>query len=141
VIVVVSCGKSKRTGRHPIGELYVGGYFINCRDWAESMVPGAWYIVSAKYGLRDQRDVVDSYDMTMKDPGAVTGPQLVAQAAALGIAGEQDVYLVGGELYLTKLREVWPSIEAPFGKSGGRLADARFGFQRKALIEYRGRLP
>lgn len=134
MIVVVSCGKAKRSGRHPIGDLYIGGYFLACRSWAQS-VTDQWYIVSAKHGLCAPSFEVDNYDMTMKHPDAVTGARLVTQAAALGIDGDQDVYLVGGKLYLAQLREVWPTITAPFSHFGG------FGYQLKALKMYRGRLP
>lgn len=140
MLIVVACGKQKRPGRHPIGQLYVGGYFKDCRDWAESVTPGRWLIISSFYGLRHQGDMVDSYDMRLGDQGAVATSRLIAQATALGVIYEREVYLAGGDAYRQKLLPVWPHLVAPFG-IGSKFDDCRFGWQRHHLQHYRGRLP
>ena len=136
MVVIVACGKSKVDApTAPIGRLYKGGYFMDCRNWAESVAPGEWLILSAKHDLRRQDDVVETYDLKMGQPGSVTADTVRAQAEALGIIDETDVLLIGGQLYATLLAEVWPTVRAPFYQFGS------FGDQRKALQFHRGRVP
>lgn len=142
MIIVVSCGAKKRQGKHRACDLYIGPYFLAAYAWASSVAsPSSIYILSAKYGLVNAHDEIDSYDLTLGEIGSVTSAQVKAQALQRDIATESLVYVVGGTRYVAITKRVWPSARAPFGKDGGLLRKNGIGYQMQALKQWRGRVP
>ena len=130
MIVVVSCGAAKRAGRHRACDLYTGQYFRAAYRWATSVTsPSNVYILSAKYGIVNAYDMIDSYDLTLGDPGSVSPNRVREQADQRGIASVSPVMVVGGTRYVIMAQTVWPTARAPFGKGGGLLARAGIGYQ------------
>lgn len=141
MIVVISCGASKLPGRHQARNLYTGGYFKQAYAWATSVVePQNVYILSAKYGLVNALEEIDTYDLTLGQPGAIGVSEVHAQALSKGLLAQQ-VVVVGGTRYVKMARQIWPECQAPFGKDGGLLAKNGIGYQMSALKSWRGRIP
>jgi len=67
-LVVISCGKAKLwdralgAGPHPAKDAYTGSLFRLCRRYAEARAPGAWAILSAKYGFLHPDDLITQYN-------------------------------------------------------------------------------
>lgn len=68
-LIIVGCGKSKRTTASKAKDLYTGGLFRLARQYAES-TGSRWLICSAKHGLLDPEATVDPYDATLVGAGA-----------------------------------------------------------------------
>ena len=135
MIVIVGCGARKRLYPCRAVEMYCGQYFLACWAAAVTLAEGNVYILSAKYGLLLPGKVIAPYDLTVGQPGAVTGDEVRAQARELGAAGRPVVALCSAR-YVQLCRSAWPAVVAP-------LAGLGIGQQRHVLAEIRrtGRLP
>jgi len=60
-LVVATCVKEKRKGRHKAKNLYISDLFKKMRRYAETY-DYDWKIISAKHGLINPEDVIDSYE-------------------------------------------------------------------------------
>lgn len=64
-VALVSCVKSKLGRPAPARDLYVSELFRGSRAYAERHA-GAWFILSAKYGLLHPDTVIEPYELTLK---------------------------------------------------------------------------
>ena len=60
-LVVVTCVKEKLTGRHKAKDLYTSDLFKKMRKYVETY-KFDWKIISAKHGLINPEDVIESYE-------------------------------------------------------------------------------
>lgn len=67
-IALVSCVKSKRAGEAAAQNLYTSALFVKSRRYAERHAD-AWFILSALHGLLHPAEVIEPYEMTLKDMG------------------------------------------------------------------------
>lgn len=65
-IGLVACCGQKLEGRHPAGEIYQSSLFLKSREWVEKNCDKLM-ILSAKHGLIDPHQVIESYDVTLND--------------------------------------------------------------------------
>jgi hypothetical protein len=65
-IVLVSCAGSKLSRPAEAKDLYVSSLFQKSRAYAER-VGRAWFVLSAKHGLLRPGDVIEPYDVTLKE--------------------------------------------------------------------------
>lgn len=107
-LVIVGCGAGKVDHPARPGELYTGQHYRACLSTALAIVPASWVrILSAKHGLlRLDGELVDPYDLTLGQPGAITAAELAEQAAALGELGRPVVALCG-KRYAALIGAVW----------------------------------
>ena len=82
MIVIVGCGARKRLYPCRAVEMYCGQYFLACWAEAVTLAEGNVYILSAKYGLLLPGKVIAPYDLTVGQPGAVTGDEVRARPAS-----------------------------------------------------------
>src|SRR5579859_6528137 len=129
-IVVVGCGAAKLPHRAPAQLLYTGSYSRACMLTARVLAPGRWWILSAAHGLIPPGRPTEPYDMTLGEPGAITGAALFVQASDLGLLGEPVIALCGTR-YADLLEYVWPKVRRP-------LAGLGIGRQRHVLAVLRG---
>ena len=61
-VALITCGATKRPGRHLARDLYIGSFFKQAMGWAESLPIDKWYILTYDKGLIDPEDVLDTYD-------------------------------------------------------------------------------
>jgi hypothetical protein len=111
-VFVVPCGGAKLAAAAPARDLYTGSAFRQVlrdvvAEAAATSGPTRVMILSARYGLLDLDQVVDPYDVTMRDACSIDIDQLADQLA--------DV--TGGR----ELVEVWCFLPAAYRV---RLADA-----------------
>lgn len=113
VTVIIPCGKDKAAGPQPAGKLYTGAMFghtmaaaLAVAGWcAERGVPARVLILSARHGLVTLEEVLDPYDLTMREDGSVTPAVIAAQARDLGIAAGEDVLAFLPRAYLARLQD------------------------------------
>lgn len=134
-IVIIPCGAKKRTGVHRAEDLYIGSYFKGCYNYAVTIAPKPnVYILSAKYGLLALGDEVESYNLTLGEPGCVSPRFVYKQAERRGLLG-CDVVAIGGKKYTGLCRVVWPMCKTPLDGVGG------FGKHLQWLKRHRGITP
>jgi cytoplasmic iron level regulating protein YaaA (DUF328/UPF0246 family) len=66
-IILLSCSKSQVKFKSPAKGLYTSLYFKMCLDYAYRQVYDKIYILSSKYGLLDIEDIVEPYDVELKN--------------------------------------------------------------------------
>lgn len=131
-IVIVGCGQRKLSRPAPAQQLYTGSYFAACSSTAAAIAPGRWYVLSARYGLVAPSRVIEPYDLTMWQPGAVDAEEVCRQADALGLLDE-TVAALCGKRYADVIADAW----AGHGYVMRPLAGAGIGAQRHVLAQLR----
>jgi cytoplasmic iron level regulating protein YaaA (DUF328/UPF0246 family) len=69
-VVLISCGKKKRTQKCKARDLYISDLFKKNLQYAAKLAPDKIFILSAKYGLEDLDDEIEPYDLTLNDMSA-----------------------------------------------------------------------
>jgi hypothetical protein len=135
-IVIISCGNKKHPVRARAGHLYTGSYHGACRRWALSVT--TWdrlYIISSRYGLVPADEEIEPYEQRLGQPGAISVPEVRAQAERLGLL-DTPIVFAGGKAYAEFLAAAGLNVVAPFTGPGMGI-----GRQLKALKEARGQMP
>lgn len=70
-IALIACGKKKRSFPCPARELYIGPLFTAEREWAEANADAYW-IASAKHLILEPDQVIEPYDLSLRDLDAET---------------------------------------------------------------------
>jgi hypothetical protein len=65
-IVLISCGKEKRSQRTKVRDMYIGDLFQKSIAYARSLSPDSIYILSAKHGLLSLDVEIEPYEETLK---------------------------------------------------------------------------
>jgi hypothetical protein len=65
-VCLVACSSSKTEGEAPAKDLYTSDLFKRSRRYAESRFD-RWFILSAKHGLLDPEDLIQTYEDTLSD--------------------------------------------------------------------------
>ena len=113
MICIIPCGKAKQEHASPAHAMYIGGYHKMCRRYAQTFANNeAIFILSAKYGLLANDDMVQPYSLTLGQAGAVTAHYVNQQAIRFGITEETCVAL-GGVRYTKLCQAVWPTASVP----------------------------
>jgi len=63
-IGVINCGTAKAITAAPARELYVGCYFLTCREFIEARCE-TWVILSARHGVLLPEQIVEPYEATL----------------------------------------------------------------------------
>ena len=65
-IVLISCSKTKASGKRAAEEMYQGALFKKSLEYAKAvLIPDRIYILSAKYGLLPLDRQIENYDTTL----------------------------------------------------------------------------
>ena len=131
-VIVIPCSARKKAESAPAGELYTGSYHRACRATADALADEdtAVLVLSARYGLVRLDEVLEPYDVTFGDRGAVSGLLLAAQARRLGVDKARTVTILAGAAYVEAVRSIWPYADTP-------LAGLAIGRQRQRLAQIR----
>lgn len=125
-VIIIPCGFKKRAVKCRASELYQGPYFNMNLKWARSVAADECiFILSAKHGFLRLNNVVEPYDLKMGQSDCISPDTVSMQASILGLY-QATIYAVGGEKYLTTLKEAGlqfcaPVKGLPMGKSMGAL--------------------
>jgi hypothetical protein len=65
-IVLITCVKKKLQGKHKAEDLYISPFFKKNLAYAKSLKPDEIFILSAKYGLLNLSQEIETYDLTLK---------------------------------------------------------------------------
>jgi hypothetical protein len=65
-LVLIGCVKEKRTGRHPARDLYTSALFLGRRARAEE-TGKPWFVLSSKFGLVAPDEIIETYDVALKE--------------------------------------------------------------------------
>lgn len=122
-IFLVGCVKTKSAAPSPARDLYSSDLFKKRRAYVES-VGGRWFVLSAQHGLVAPGDVLEPYDMALKDQPAAYrdrwGRAVVkALVERLGPLNELDFEVHAGAAYADALRQP-PCNERPGCRHGPR---------------------
>jgi hypothetical protein len=112
-LVVVACGKTKvwerepHRGTCPAREAYIGPFFSSNRRYADRFAPGAWMILSARFGFLRPDTPITDYNTTFLDPstGPLEADQLRVSALQAGVTEYDEVEVLGGAEYVQRVRE------------------------------------
>lgn len=133
-VVVIPCSGPKLAEAAPAGDIYTGSLHVAARKAADKLTAGGGRIVvlSALHGFLSLEQVIDPYDHTWRDAGAVSEQRLAEQAHELGIAGAGRVVLLTPGEYTKRSLTVWPAAATPLahlgiGSQKGRLKALREG--------------
>lgn len=113
-VALVACCKQKLERAAPARELYRSDLFRKSLAYAETIAPGRYWILSAKHGLVEPRQVLEPYELSLEhlDPeeraewahtvGIQLGDALEMPFAAKNWPGYRIVVL-GGSRYVPQL--------------------------------------
>ncbi|SFF74650.1 hypothetical protein SAMN05216251_12716 [Actinacidiphila alni] len=131
-VVVIPCSGAKLDRRATAGEIYTGRLHGQARRAADALTAGGGtvLVLSALHGFLSLTREIEPYEHRWNQPGSVTAVELLAQAAALGLADADDVILLTPSAYTARAARVWPEARAPLAHMGigrqlARLASLR----------------
>ena len=129
-IVLISCGKSKRSERAPAYQLYTGHLFQKSLAYARHIDADAIYILSAHYGLLELTQEIAPYEKTLNgmssdDVARWTEAVLERLRSRTNLTTDRFVVLAG-MAYRSRLVPHLTNVELP-------LKGLRFGEQLKFL--------
>lgn len=116
-LCVVPCGKSKiwdrdqGAGPTKARDVYTGPFARRCKEYAETLHPTSWCILSARYGFLFPDDIVPGpYNVTFnrKRSGPITLEQLRAQVPVKNLDSFSRIVVLGGRDYVKMLRQLFP---------------------------------
>lgn len=112
-VLIVGCGRAKiwshrRSTPRSIAarDAYTGALFRVSRRYAESVIPGRWYVLSAHYGLlRPDQEIVD-YDERLGPRVSIKQRVLLASQISTIAAPDTVIYSIAGARYSAWLTDV-----------------------------------
>ncbi|MCW2904956.1 MAG: hypothetical protein JWO67_7221 [Streptosporangiaceae bacterium] len=133
-VVLVGCSSSKAPTARPAAELFTGAAFTKARTHAERAgVP--WFVLSAKFGLLDPREVVAPYDVYLGHQSAryrtAWGGWVVAQLAERHDLSGALVEVHAGRTYTEPLM-------APLAAAGATLVEPLAGLRQGERLAWYG---
>lgn len=115
-IALISCGKTKRDGTHAAQDLYIGTYFKKTLAYAKKHHDQI-YILSAKYGLLELDQQIESYEMKItqlsKHDRNLWGLAVTKQLRAKNIDND-EIYIYAGKPYYELLIPYLPKANIMF---------------------------
>jgi hypothetical protein len=102
---LVGCGKGKLDHAAPAQSLYNGSLFRKASAYCTATYD-QWFILSAKHGLLDPGDIIDPYDLSLRNLSAderrLWAERVLAQINQRGL-GEASFYVHAGDRYAEHL--------------------------------------
>jgi hypothetical protein len=98
-VYLVSCVSKKQAKRARAKDLYVSTWFQKARAYVESDRGARWFILSAKHGLLDPKDVTFPYEKTLYGMQAASrrkwAAKVIRQMNHLSLSNHRVVVLAG----------------------------------------------
>ena len=118
MIVFIGCGSKKNNKECKAKDMYQGGYFTTCLDYARTLTnEDNIYILSAKYGVLHLEDIISPYNKTLntatKQEYAEWKQMVLEQFNKLGITGNDEVTMLCGKNYYKELLTYFKNINLP----------------------------
>lgn len=132
-IALVACGKDKNPGKWRADELYKGIYFKKCLSYARACKPSKIFILSAKYGLLELDQEIETYDLYLPKLSVAKrrewGARVIAQLGQKTDLLNDKFLVLAGAPYREHLAKKIKHLEAPLASLG------RIGYQMRWLTE------
>ena len=133
MIIFISCTKKKLNKRCKAKELYTASaWFRKAYKYATSLNPIYIYILSAKYGLLNENDIIEPYEKTLhgarENEIKIWSTKVISQMKEKGIDLEDKAIFLCGKNYRKYLIPKFKNYEAPLSHLG-------IGMQMKWLEE------
>lgn len=106
-VYLVSCVSKKSSGPSAAKDLYTSDWFLKARSYVEKR-DGAWFILSAKYGLLDPDQKIEPYEVTLNNMSVSARrdwAQNVLKALETLIGPEDRLVILAGARYREFLTE------------------------------------
>lgn len=117
IVLIACCGK-KLQGRHPAKDIYQSDLFKKARAWAEAN-GGAWFILSAKYGVLAPDQQIDDYDLTLNGASRTYRTEWASRVATqLQWARGNRLVVLAGNNYCRGWVGQFPRVERPLAGLG-----------------------
>jgi len=122
-LVLVGCGRQKRSAPAPAEDLYTGPLFRMSADWARANGK-RWAVLSAAYGLAWPSQELQGYDLSLPQMGAAKrrlwAHRVAVQVAEASRGRNWSVAILAGIHYVHPLRELLKAqghaVAAPLGR-------------------------
>lgn len=118
-IGLISCVSKKKDGSHKAKDLYISSLFFKAKEYAEKNLD-KYYILSAKYGLLDPDEVIETYNETLKDKKVDERKKWAEDVFVklkLLLGKDDEIVFLAGKYYRefleTKLDEIGISYQVP----------------------------
>lgn len=123
MIIFLSCTKKKRNYKCEAQEMYQESqWFRGGWRYAHSLNPDKIYILSAKYGLLEEDDIIEPYEKTLvsaRDNEIRKWSAMVAkQISKKGIDRNQKAVFLCGKNYRKYIKNLFPNNTAPLKHLG-----------------------
>lgn len=110
---VIACGARKAETACPAGELYTSTYHRKGLAWLRTrFADDEILILSSRHGFIGLNDIIEPYEQTWKQPGAIDQTSLSIQASRLTWA--DPITVIGGTAYADKVRALNKVVVRPF---------------------------
>lgn len=64
-IALISCAKNKKDYECSAEDVYISALFTKAKEYVSRREYDAWFILSAKYGLLNPKELITPYDVTL----------------------------------------------------------------------------
>lgn len=123
MIIFLSCTSKKKNYKCPAKELYSASqWFKKGYKYAKSLNPRKIYILSAKYGLLDEDEIIEPYEKSLiKEKDAEIrrwSIMVIKQIKSRGINKDEEVIFLCGKNYRKYLSRYFRNSSAPLSHMG-----------------------
>lgn len=120
MLVIIPCGSKKLKTAAKAKDIYTGGYFKACLNFAKSIAPEADIrILSGKHGLLPLDKVIEPYEMRLGQRGSIQFADIKNQAVAQNLLNESNVIVAAGKDYAGIALALWPHANWVLRGAGG----------------------
>lgn len=117
MIIFISCSKLKASKRCKAKEIYQSTLFKKSLSYAESLKPRKIYILSAKYGLLELDDLINPYELTLRNANEQQRKQwadkVYQQMCKRGVDFNEETIFLCGKNYRKYLMRLFINASAP----------------------------
>lgn len=121
--LILSCSQRKRFEKARAIDLYDGPAFRVARKYLETKDGVDVKILSAKYGLISQDDIIDTYDQKMTPEDAAVYRKRYSRESKIFQNTYKDIFIFGGKTYLSVMQS--NKFKQSEGRIGERLAQLK----------------
>lgn len=118
-LLILSCSQRKKCERAMAIDLYDGPAFRVVRKYLKTRDGVDVKILSAKYGLIGQNEVIDTYDQKMTPENTAKYRKRYSREAKILRNAYKDVFIFGGKTYLSVMKA--PNFKYSEGNQGEKL--------------------
>lgn len=102
-IVLISCASQKLSSTAKAKDLYISTLFKLNRKYAEQLKPNAIYVLSAKYGLLQMEQEVETYELTLNNMKSseirAWAAQVLTQLKLVCSIEDSNIIFLAGDKY------------------------------------------